>query len=68
MKVSQAISKSILASKYGVSIDTLSNLMNTTYFVALTEVGYEKNMKILPPIIIRKFIELYGEPITDEEL
>lgn len=68
MKVTQAISKSILASKYGISVDTLGNLMNGNYFKELTEVGYEKEMKILPPIIIRKFIELYGEPINDDEL
>lgn len=68
MKVTQAISKSLLAEKYGFSVLTLGRLLNDTYFTELTAVGYEKTMKILPPVVIRKFMEIYGEPITDDEL
>ena len=61
----QPISKAILAQKYAVSPSTMNRLLNVHYYDDLASVGYKKSMRILPPVIIRKFIEIYGEPITE---
>lgn len=58
-----AISKQQLADLYKMSRNTLRNLLNRRYFEILKEVGYKKTMKILPPIVVHKFIEIYGEPL-----
>jgi hypothetical protein len=55
-------SKAMLAEKYGFSTDKLRRLMNIDLYDELLLVGYKKNDSILPPIVIEKFIELYGAP------
>jgi hypothetical protein len=55
-------SKAILADKYGFSTDKLRRLMNIDLYAELLSVGYKKNDSILPPIVVEKFIELYGAP------
>lgn len=63
----QVVTKTTLAQKYGVTRDYLSNLLNKVYFEELETVGYKKDhSNILTPNVVRKFIEVYGEPITTE--
>jgi hypothetical protein len=63
-----SITKKDLANKYGINTYVLGNFMNHLYFEELSKLGYNPEMKYLPPIIVRKFIELYGEPIKTDEL
>lgn len=65
MSEKHAISKSILAARYGFSTQTLCNLLNGKYFEELEKVGYEKTQKLLSPHVVRKFLELYGEPLDE---
>jgi len=58
------MSKKELANLYKISRGTLSFLLNVTYFKELQKVGYTKEHKLLTPLIVEKFIELYGRPIT----
>ena len=59
----QAINKYALSCKYGISLSSLKKLLNVEYYSQLQEVGYKKYMKILPPKVLSKFIEIHGEPI-----
>ncbi|MCO5258684.1 MAG: DUF4248 domain-containing protein [Crocinitomicaceae bacterium] len=59
------LSKKELAQKYGISAGTLNNLLNNRYYELLTPLGYEKQQKLLSPCIVRKFIEIYGEPLSE---
>ncbi len=61
-----ACNKFQLSQMYGLSTRTLRVLMNVHYFDDLQAVGYRKNMKILPPKVIEKFKEIYGEPLKDD--
>lgn len=58
--MSEPVSKAILAQKYRYSASTLQRWMNVHYYDELVAVGYRKSMKLLPPIIVQKFIELHG--------
>lgn len=58
----QPETKKTLAARYGITPGHLSDCLNFHYFEELQEVGYRKNMRILPPIVVRKFEELYGTP------
>lgn len=60
------MSKFELARKYGISMGTLKNLLNKRYYKELEKLGYQKTHQLLAPCVVRKFIELYGEPLTDE--
>lgn len=62
------LSKKELAQKYKISLTTLQRLLNCRYFDLLKPLGYEKNQKLLSPTVVRKFIEIYGEPLTNNEL
>lgn len=62
----QPVSKSILANKYSLSMTTIQRLLNKVYFKELSEVGYRKEMRILPPLVVKKFVELYGSPDDNE--
>ncbi len=61
--------KAELADLYSLHRAALAKLMNSKniYFEELEKVGYEKNMVTLTPKIIRKFVELHGEPLTNED-
>lgn len=61
------MNKQDLAIKYNLSATTLRRLLNNTFFEELKAVGYDKSDKVLAPIVVRKFIELYGAPITIED-
>lgn len=60
--------KNELADLYNISISYLRRLLNVVYKEELEAVGYEKNCKTLSPIVLRKFFELYGEPLNENEL
>lgn len=62
------VSKATLCEKYGISNKTLWHLLNTKFVAELELVGYQKHMKLLPPIVVRKFIELYGEPLYGKDI
>lgn len=60
--------KKDLKNLYGISHSTLRKLLNVTFYDELKPLGYQKDNRILSPCVVRKFIELYGEPIKKEEL
>lgn len=66
MAAPRFITKSKLARMYGISDSTLRQLLNVKYYETLKEIGYEKLSRIVPPVVVKKFYELYGEPLTDE--
>ncbi len=57
-----SITKSELIDIYGFSRTTFSYLFNQKYYDQFIALGYEKNKSILPPIVVQKFIELWGLP------
>lgn len=59
--MSAVITKADLAAKYGISRETLRVLLNEKYYLQLSEVGYEKNSRLISPKVLNKFIEIYGE-------
>jgi hypothetical protein len=63
-----SISKSELAKIYGISNACLKNFLNVRYIEQMLEIGYIKELIILQPIVIDKFIELYGAPLRPNEL
>lgn len=54
--------------KYSISAKVLRNYMNVDYVEELTAVGYDKKQRILPPNVVRKFIELHGQPLKNDEI
>ncbi len=60
--------KAELANKYNMSADALRELLNVRYYETLKELGYKKTCKIIPPRVVRKFVEIYGKPSNDEEI
>ena len=64
---STTIRKSELAEVYGISLSHLGKLLNKRYYDELVKLGYTKKVITLSPVIVRKFIELYGEPLTVED-
>lgn len=60
------LSKAELANLYGLAPSTLRKFLNVHFFKDLKAVGYNKRMQTLTPKIVRKFIELYGEPLNME--
>lgn len=60
------MTKAQLAAKYSISPSTLRKLMNVTFFDELKEVGYNTRQIILSPNVIRKWEEIYGEPINEQ--
>jgi len=68
MNQTEPITKKLLSQKYGVSRKTICYYFNSHFVKELSEVGYQKEMRVLPPIVVRKFIELFGEPLTKNEI
>jgi hypothetical protein len=65
------MTKQELAQKYDMSADTLRKLFNVRYFHELQAVGYDETAKQaqhIAPIVLKKFVELYGAPTTDKIL
>lgn len=63
----EVITKKWLCIQYDMSPRLLGEYFNTQYFEELAAVGYKKNMKRIPPVVYRKFLELHGHPVTKEE-
>jgi hypothetical protein len=61
------MTKKLLALKCGLSRSILGKYLNVYFIDELTEVGYSKEMRILTPAVVRKFIELYGEPLNEAD-
>lgn len=59
----KTITKAELCKMYGVGSTFLWHLLNVEYYDELVLVGYKKSCKNLAPKVVRKFIELHGEPI-----
>ncbi len=57
--------KKLLAQKCGLSRSVLGKYLNVHFIDELIEVGYSKEMRILTPAVVRKFMELYGEPLNE---
>lgn len=62
------MTKKELALKYGISTSTLRKLLNNDFYSQLSELGYHPQQRLLAPCVVRKFIELYGEPLNENEL
>lgn len=62
-----SIRKNELATMYGLNREALRILMNVTYKDELEKVGYKIKSITLPPKVVRKFIELHGEPLQDSD-
>jgi len=62
------MSKYELAQKYNISLSTLRNLLNVRFYNELVPLGYLKRQIILSPCVVRKFIEMYGEPLKKDEI
>jgi len=52
----------------GLSSSQLRYLLNKKYYSQLEPLGYEKNSQFMPPLAVRKFFDLFGEPIKDDEI
>ena len=59
--------KSKLARKYNLADTQLRYLLNSLYYKELKAVGYAKSDKVLSPKVVRRFIELYGPPINEND-
>lgn len=57
-----ATRKKQLAQDYGITPKVLGYFMNTQFYDELVKVGYEKKMRTLPPKVLNRFFELFGEP------
>lgn len=55
--------KQELAREYNISGTTLRALLNDRYYELLKNVGYRKTDQLLSPRVVRKFKELYGNPL-----
>lgn len=64
----QPVTKQLMCQAYGFSQKKLWQLLNIEYYKELVEVGYSKDSRILPPNVVKKFIELYGEPFLYKDL
>lgn len=63
------VTKSELAKQHKMSSSYLAHLLNVVYYDELVAVGYtNKFCKRLKPNVVRKFIELEGKAIRNEEL
>jgi len=61
------MSKKELANLYKLSRGTLAYLLNVRFYKELQVVGYNKEHKTLAPKVVRRFIELYGQPIKIQQ-
>lgn len=48
-----------------MTMTTLKRLLNERYFSILSAVGYRKTDKLLSPLVIAKFYEIYGKPVIE---
>ena len=62
------MTKAELADLYNLSPHQLSGLLNDRYYKQLKELDYKKSDQNLSPKVVRKFIEIWGTPISKDEL
>lgn len=62
------MTKDELARAYKISPSTLRKLLNQRFYDDLKPLGYIKMNKTIPPIVVRKFIEIYDKPFDESEL
>ncbi|WP_107037859.1 hypothetical protein [Brumimicrobium mesophilum] len=62
------VSKSDLREYLGIKHTKLKYLLNVKYYDELVELGYEKKRSILPPVVTRRFLEIWGTKIKDDEI
>ena len=60
--------KSELAAKYKMSVRALARLLNERYYEELAKLDYRKSVQFVEPIVVRRFVELWGKPLTDNDL
>lgn len=60
--------KSELARKYNMSVRSLARLLNHRYYEELAQLGYKKTDQFIQPLIVRKFFEIWGEPLNENDL
>ncbi len=60
--------KAELAEYCEVGSSTLRILLNVKYYDELVLVGYEKNKSLLPPNVVRRFLEIWGKNLQDDEI
>jgi hypothetical protein len=68
MNQTEPMTKKLLGQKYGLSPQMVKYYLNSHFIEDLEAVGYSKEMRILPPKVVRKFVELFGEPLTNDEI
>lgn len=57
------MTKKELRQYFNISQGTLSNLLNEKYYKELEPLGYEKRKQIVPPLAVKRFIEIYGKTV-----
>ena len=62
------VTKKSLALRYGLPAAQMRFYLNVHFVDELEAVGYSQKMRILPPKVVRRFTELFGEPINKLEL
>lgn len=58
----QAQRKKQLALDYGITPRVLRYYMNVHFYDELEKVGYTKQMRTIPPKVVIRFYELFGQP------
>ena len=62
------MTKAELADLYNLSSSQLAGLLNNRYYDQLKELDYKKSDQNLSPKVVRKFVEIWGSPISKDEL
>lgn len=55
------ITKAELRDMYNLSRGTLRYLMNVRYYEQFKALGYYKYDKLIPPLVVEKFREIWGD-------
>ena len=64
----EGYTKKILSQELKLNPSQLSFYMNTMFFDELSAVGYKIEMRILPPVVVAKFKELwYGTNLFSQD-
>lgn len=60
------MTKKELRELYGFSKQTLATLLNKRYYTTLKQEGYVKTDNYISPKVLKKFYEIYGEPLKND--
>lgn len=61
------MNKSEIAEKCRMSVRSLNRLLNDRYYDELAALGYKRTDQLVPPVVVRRFFEIWGIPFTKEE-